>query len=55
MGCSCPPNAGRISRAADSIGNTFLATISVQNRDDLGRRNGVGLHAHVGRHHLGGA
>jgi hypothetical protein len=25
-----------------------------QNRDDLGRRNGVGLHALVGRHRTGG-
>jgi hypothetical protein len=25
IGRSCPPNAWRISRAADSIGNTFTA------------------------------
>ena len=54
MGRSCPPNAWRISRAAMIDRNGVCAQSTFQNRADLGRRNGVRLHALVGRHHAGG-
>ena len=55
IGRLCPPNAWRISRAAMIDRNGVCAQSTFQNRTDLGRRNGVRLHALVGRHHPGGA
>jgi hypothetical protein len=51
---STAPNGLRISRAAPSDRDGVWVDDTTENRHDLGRRNGVRLHALVGRHHAGG-